>query len=102
MKILHTSDWHLGQKFISKERTEEHEAALKWMLQVIDKQEVECLIVSGDIFDTFNPSSVAQNLYYDFLEDLRETKCKYAIIIGGNHDSPAMLNAPRRLLSNGG
>lgn len=98
MKILHTSDWHLGQKFISKERIEEHEAALKWLLQVIDKQGVECLIVSGDIFDTFNPSSVAQNLYYDFLEDLRETNCKYTIIIGGNHDSPAMLNAPRRLL----
>ena len=98
MKILHTSDWHLGQKFINHDRDQEHKLALDWLVQLIIDQNVECLIVAGDIFDTFNPSSGALNLYYDFLEDLRETNCRYTVIVGGNHDSPSMLNAPRRLL----
>lgn len=98
MKILHTSDWHLGQKFINRDRDQEHKMALDWLVQLIVDHNIECLVVAGDVFDTFNPSSGAQNLYYDFLEDLRETNCKYTVIVGGNHDSPSMLNAPRRLL----
>ncbi len=98
MKILHTSDWHLGQKFISKEREEEHRLALRWLLEVIGTHKIDVLIVSGDIFDYGNPPNYSRKLYYNFLTDLIKTNCRHVVLIGGNHDSPAMLNAPKELL----
>ena len=55
MKILHTSDWHLGQNFMGKSRLDEHEAFLSWLLEIIKEKEIEVLLVSGDIFDTGTP-----------------------------------------------
>ncbi|MEZ5056085.1 MAG: exonuclease SbcCD subunit D C-terminal domain-containing protein [Saprospiraceae bacterium] len=98
MRLLHTSDWHLGQRFINQERIQEHELALDWLLKTIKNQQVDVLVVSGDIFDTFNPSNSAQQLYYNFLVKLSTTNCQYTIITGGNHDSPSMLEAPKALL----
>jgi exonuclease SbcD len=98
MRLLHTSDWHLGQRFINQERIQEHEMALEWLLEIIKDRHIDVLVVSGDIFDTFNPSNSAQQLYYNFLVKLSTTKCQYTIIIGGNHDSPSMLEAPKALL----
>ena len=57
MKILHTADWHLGQKFLSRDRIEEHQGALDWIRTTIVEQEVEVLLVSGDLFDIGNPPS---------------------------------------------
>lgn len=98
MKILHTADWHLGQKFLSRDRIEEHQGALDWIRTTIVEQEVEVLLVSGDIFDIGNPPSYARQLYYKFLTSLQGTFCRHVVIIGGNHDSPSMLNAPKELL----
>lgn len=70
MKILHTSDWHLGQNFMGKSRLEEHEAFLSWLLNVVEDEEVDLLLVSGDIFDTGTPPNYAQELYYNFLTKL--------------------------------
>jgi DNA repair protein SbcD/Mre11 len=98
MKIIHTSDWHLGQKFLSQDRAEEHELALSWLLHAIQQQQAEMLIVAGDIFDIGNPPNYARRMYYRFLTSLLGTSCRHIIITGGNHDSPAMLNAPRELL----
>lgn len=98
MKIIHTSDWHLGQKFLSQDRAEEHELALSWLLQAIQQQQADMLIVAGDIFDIGNPPNYARRMYYRFLTSLLGTSCRHVIITGGNHDSPAMLNAPRELL----
>lgn len=99
MKILHTSDWHLGQKFLFNDREEEHRLALDWLLQTIKDQSVEGLIVAGDVFDIGNPPHAARRLYYHFLTKLIQTSCRQVVIIGGNHDSPAMLNAPKDLLA---
>ncbi len=98
MKILHTSDWHLGQKFLTNDRKAEHEMALDWLHQTIEKEQVDTLIVAGDIFDIGNPPSYARTLYYRFLTKLQGSCCRHIVIIGGNHDSPSMLNAPKELL----
>lgn len=98
MKILHTSDWHLGQKFISWEREEEHALALDWLVATIEKEQVELLIIAGDVFDIGNPPSSSRALYYNFLKRLWKTSCRHIVITGGNHDSPQMLDAPREIL----
>lgn len=98
MRFLHTSDWHLGQKFLHQDRTQEHQLALDWLVQTIDDQKIDCLIIAGDIFDIGNPPNYARRMYYRFLTRLLDTCCQHIIIIGGNHDSPAMLNAPKELL----
>lgn len=98
MRFLHTSDWHLGQKLIFKDREQEHQLALDWLREVILRHEVDALIVSGDIFDIGNPPNYARRLYYRFLTGLLNSCCRHVVITGGNHDSPAMLEAPRELL----
>lgn len=98
MKILHTADWHLGQRFNHRERQEEHQQALDWLMATIIAEEVDLLIVAGDVFDIGNPPNYSRKMYYRFLTDLRNTSCRHIVITGGNHDSPAMLNAPKDLL----
>ncbi len=98
MRFLHTSDWHLGQKFIYHDRRVEHQATLSWLLELIQVQQIDCLLVSGDIFDIGNPPNYARKLYYQFLRQVAETNCRHIVITAGNHDSPAMLDAPKELL----
>lgn len=98
MKIIHTSDWHLGQKLLYNDREEEHRLALDWLLETIKAEKADGLLVSGDIFDIGNPPNYARSLYYSFLRRLLGTSCRQVVITAGNHDSPAMLNAPRELL----
>ena len=98
MRILHTADWHLGHRLYGNDRGEEHERALDWLLRTIKAEDVELLIVAGDVFDSMNPSNQARNQYYHFLSRLRETRCHTAVIVGGNHDSPTQLDAPATLL----
>ena len=98
MKILHTSDWHLGQSFMGKSREEEHQAFLTWLLQTIEEENINVLIVAGDIFDTGTPPNYALELYYNFLTKLSSSLCENIIITAGNHDSIATLKAPKQLL----
>ena len=98
MKILHTSDWHLGQKFITREREEEHRMALDWLVETIAGEKIDVLLVAGDIFDIGNPPNYARAMYYNFLKQLRRTGCRHVVLTGGNHDSPNMLDAPKELL----
>lgn len=98
MKILHTSDWHLGQRLLFNDREQEHQRALDWLAATIREHAVDTLIVAGDIFDINNPPNYARTMYYRFLTGLLGTSCRHIVITGGNHDSPAMLNAPRELL----
>jgi exonuclease SbcD len=97
MKVLHTADWHLGQKFFHRNRAQEHRAALDWLVQYIIKEEVELLIVAGDIFDTDSPPNYARKLYFDFLKQLVNTCCEDIVIVAGNHDSANMLDAAKEL-----
>ncbi|MCB0640586.1 MAG: exonuclease SbcCD subunit D C-terminal domain-containing protein [Phaeodactylibacter sp.] len=98
MRFLHTSDWHLGQKFIFKDREEEHQLALDWLADLIKTEQVECLLIAGDIFDIGNPPNYARTMYFKFLAGLLQSPCRHVVIIGGNHDSPSMLDAPKTLL----
>ena len=98
MRVLHTSDWHLGQKLLYNDRHEEHRIALDWLLETIRRERVAVLVVAGDVFDQQNPPNAARKLYYQFLAKLLRTDCRHVVITGGNHDSPSMLNAPGELL----
>jgi len=99
MKILHTSDWHIGRLLYSQKRYAEFNAFLDWLVDQITKNQIDVLIVAGDIFDTTTPSNRAQSLYYQFLSKMSQTPCQHVVVIGGNHDSASFLNAPRELLS---
>ncbi|WP_310395028.1 exonuclease subunit SbcD [Hymenobacter sp.] len=99
MRVLHTADWHLGQHFLTgQERTTEQQAFLEWLLLTVQDQGIDALVIAGDIFDTQTPSYTAQELYYTFLVKMQATGCRDIVVVGGNHDSPTMLNASRQLL----
>ena len=98
LRILHTSDWHLGRSLLNKRRHAEHEAFLDWLLDTIQEQAITVLLVAGDVFDTATPSNAAQQLYYDFLTRLGTTPCRHVVITAGNHDSPSFLGASRGIL----
>lgn len=98
MRLLHTADWHLGQRLLDFDRKDEHEIVLNWMLDTVSRQQVDVLLIAGDVFDSANPPNYALALYYQFLRKLLGTCCQQVVVIGGNHDSPALLNAPSDLL----
>ena len=98
LKILHTSDWHLGRSLYGRKRYEEFSAFLDWLADTIERQRIDVLLVAGDVFDTTAPSNRAQALYYRFLECVSRSRCAHVVVIGGNHDSPSFLDAPRALL----
>ena len=99
MRVLHTSDWHIGHRLYEKSREKEHLAFLNWLSSYIRDNEIELLIVAGDIFDTSMPSNSSLRLYYNFLVSLNRTKCKRVIITAGNHDSPSTIEAPKEILN---
>ena len=98
MKILHTSDWHIGRTLYGRKRYEEFESFLTWLVETIQQNEIDALLVAGDVFDTTAPSNRAQELYYRFLCRVAASSCRHVVVIAGNHDSPSFLNAPRELL----
>ena len=97
-KILHTSDWHIGRRLKNRERYDEFSAFFKWIEEIIKSENIEALLVAGDIFDNTTPGTKAQDLYYSFLSRIIKTNCRHVVIISGNHDSPAFLDAPKDLL----
>ena len=99
MKILHTADWHLGQLFHEYDRTFEHQAFLDWLLKTILEEEIEVLLVSGDVFDISNPSASSIRMFYSFLQKATSENPQLQIVItAGNHDSASRLEAPKPLL----
>ncbi len=103
MRLLHTSDWHLGQALHSYDRSYEHQQFLDWLLDTLVAEQVDALLIAGDIFDTANPSSSAQKQLYRFLQQARRRLPGLDIVvIAGNHDSPGRLEAPGPLLEDHG
>ncbi|KDE35997.1 exonuclease SbcD [Kosakonia radicincitans UMEnt01/12] len=98
MRIIHTSDWHLGQNFYSKSRAAEHDAFLDWLLNAAEQHQVDAIIVAGDIFDTGSPPSYARELYNRFVVKLQQTGCQL-VVLAGNHDSVATLNESKEILA---
>lgn len=98
MKLLHTSDWHLGRALYGRKRYEEFEKFLDWLSDTIHREQVDALLIAGDVFDTGTPSNRAQELYYRFLCRAAASPCRHVAVIAGNHDSPSFLDAPKELL----
>jgi len=98
MKILHTSDWHIGRTLYGRKRYEEFEAFLDWVAETMQRKEIDALLVAGDVFDTSAPSNRAQELYYRFLCRVAASSCRHVVVVAGNHDSPSFLDAPKELL----
>jgi exonuclease SbcD len=95
MRILHTADWHLGQTFHEFDRTYEHQHFLDWLTDCINEKEIDVLLMSGDVFDGANPSTIAVNMFYRFLARLSASHPQLQMVItAGNHDSPGRLEAP--------
>ncbi|MDA7921639.1 exonuclease SbcCD subunit D C-terminal domain-containing protein [Verrucomicrobiales bacterium] len=98
-RILHTADWHLGKLLNDQSRDTEHGLFLEWLLNAVKDQQIDAIIVAGDIFDTANPPQSALQRYYDFVSRLfAQGDCQLAII-AGNHDSAAQLEAPKGVLN---
>ena len=99
MKIIHTADWHIGQTFFGYDRFQEHQYFLDWLTDQITTQQIDVLLISGDIFDVANPSAQAQRQFYRFLRRVTEQNPGLQIIlIAGNHDSASRLETPIPLL----
>lgn len=99
MKILHTADWHLGQLFHEYDRSFEHQQFLNWLLKTIATEEIEVLLVSGDVFDISNPAATSIRMFYSFLQQAtRDNPHLQLVITAGNHDSASRLEAPKPLL----
>ena len=98
MRILHTSDWHLGLSTGPASRAGEQAAFLDWLLLQIDEHAVDVLLVAGDVFDSMHPPAEAQALYYGFLARVAATGLRDVVVVGGNHDSASRLDAPAAVL----
>ncbi len=98
MRLLHTSDWHLGITLMEKSRRDEMISFFSFLRNTINDRHVDTLIISGDIYDTAVPGNDAQNMYYDFLNSLCDTSCRDVVVIAGNHDSPSLLSASSGIL----
>ena len=98
MKLLHTSDWHLGRALYGRKRQSEFSEFLDWMIETLASEKIDVLLIAGDIFDTTTPSNWAQKLYYRFLTLVQKTSCSHVVITAGNHDSATFLEAPAGIL----
>ena len=94
MKILHTADWHLGKRLDRFSRLEEQVFVMNEIIEIADEQKVDMVIVAGDLFDNFNPSVEAVELFYKTLKRLSNNGKRPVIAIAGNHDSPNLIDAP--------
>lgn len=99
IRILHTADWHIGQLFHEYDRTYEHQQFLNWLLETLLTEQVDVLLVSGDVFDLSNPSAASVKMFYLFLNQAVKRNPDLQIIItAGNHDSASRLESPKPLL----
>lgn len=98
MRILHTSDWHLGQYFIGKSRQREHQLLIDWLLTQVEALQIDWLLIAGDLFDTGTPPSYARELYNSLIIRLHDAGCRL-VVLAGNHDSAAVLAESRHLLA---
>lgn len=98
MRILHTSDWHLGQHFMGKSRQAEHQALIDWLLTQVEEHSVDAVLIAGDIFDTGSPPSYARELYSQLVVKLHGAGVAL-LLLGGNHDSVATLGENRSMLA---
>lgn len=93
MKILHTGDWHLGKNLEGHSRLDEQEQFLNDFVKLVEQEQVDLIIIAGDIYDTSNPPARAEKLFYDTLKKLSAHGKRLTLVIAGNHDNPERLVA---------
>ncbi len=93
MKILHTGDWHLGKQLEGVSRIDEQIKVLNDMVQLVEAEHIDMILIAGDVYDTFNPSSQAETLFYQTLKDMSQNGKRLIVVIPGNHDNPSRLVA---------
>lgn len=98
IRLMHTSDWHLGRKLYDRTRLPEQQSFLDWLIDEINQNEIDLLLLAGDVFDSSVPSAQSTDTFYRFLFRFYEETSATAIIISGNHDSAIRLTAPRQFL----
>ena len=100
MKLLHTSDWHLGHSLRDIDREPEHRAFLQWLLATLQTEQPDALLITGDVFDSATPPASAEQLWYQFLADAAAVCPQMrTVVIAGNHDSPMRLSAPSPIVA---
>lgn len=97
IRLIHTADWHLGNTMHDTDRSGEQRDFLQWLRRTVSENDVDALVVSGDVFDVNNPSNEAKKMYYSFLASLLDTDCRNVIVVGGNHDSGDMLDTTKEV-----
>ena len=97
MKILHTSDWHLGKKLDKFSRHQEQINVLNEIVEHANNQQVDLVLIAGDVFDAFNPPVESVELFYKTVKRLSNFGKRPVIVIAGNHDSPDRIEAPDAL-----
>lgn len=102
MRILHTSDWHLGKSLEQINRLEEQREFIDCLYQTVTKQKIDLVLVAGDVYDTYNPSAAAEELFYEAIDRLNDKGKRAVIVIAGNHDNPERLCAASPLASKHG
>ena len=99
MKVLHTSDWHLGQQFYEHHRVQEHQHFLDWLVTTLQQQAIDLLLVAGDIYHTATPPSSAEQQLYQFIKQAKQACPElHIVIIAGNHDSANRIETAKPLL----
>lgn len=94
MRILHTADWHLGKKLEHYTRIEEQKEVLEEICTIANEEQVDMIIIAGDLYDKINPSTESQKLLFKTLKRLTNNGSRPVIAIAGNHDSPELFEAP--------
>ncbi len=99
MRFLHTADWHIGQLFHEYDRSYEHQQFLNWLLDTLVAEQIDVLLISGDVFDLSNPSAASIKMFYSFLNQAVKKNPNLQIVVtAGNHDSASRLESPKPLL----
>ena len=101
MRILHTSDWHIGKRIAGRERLEEQRAILSEIADLCESERIELVLIAGDVFDTFLPSAEAEDLFYAAVKKIAAGK-RAVVAISGNHDDNVRLTAAAAALCTGG
>lgn len=99
MKFLHTSDWHLGVKTNGKDRLQEQKLVLDEIISIVNYENIDCVIIAGDVFNTSNPSADAEELFFDTIQKLSSNGDRFIFVLAGNHDDPTRLSAGLPLAS---
>ncbi len=100
MKILHTSDWHVGRRIRGRDRSDEHREVLEELVGLAEEHQVDLTLVAGDVFDTASPTPAAEQIVWRALLDL--SRVSPVLVVAGNHDSPARLDALAPVLDRAG